>query len=63
MAMRPMPAQDEYAFREYVAKLLAAKNSPFAVSGRIPVDSSHLSLFFRSKVFHDHLVDGCSSEG
>jgi hypothetical protein len=41
---------NEQAFRSSVARLLTANARPFAVSGQIPLDSSTLVLFFRSKV-------------
>jgi hypothetical protein len=47
----PEPAYDtEFLYREYISRLIAAKARPFSVSGRIPLDPSHLVLFFRSKV-------------
>lgn len=52
---RSMPAaepgyEDGLVFRDYVSRLLSARNRPFSVCGRIPFDSSQLVLFFRSKV-------------
>jgi hypothetical protein len=38
------------AFRDSVSRLLSARSRPFSVCGRIPLDSSQLVLFFRSKV-------------
>jgi hypothetical protein len=40
----------EFMYREHVSRLIGAKTRPFTVSGRIPLDPSHLVLFFRSKV-------------
>lgn len=40
----------EVVYRTRIARLIAAKARPFTVSGRIPVDPSNLTLFFRSKV-------------
>jgi hypothetical protein len=52
----PEPVLDpEFIYREHVSKLIGAKSRPFSVSGRIPLDPSHLVLFFRSKacdIFH-----------
>ena len=51
------------AFRDNVARLMAARSRPFSVCGRIPLDSSQLVLFFRSKVSffvldnNDHLLN------
>lgn len=47
----PMPqVDDEFAFREAVSKLLAARLRLSTISGLIPMDSSQLVLFFRTKV-------------
>lgn len=46
---------NETAFRASVATLLSSKTRPFTVSGRIPVDPSVLTLFFRSRVSVFHL--------
>lgn len=40
----------EAAYRASVARLMTAKTRPFSVTGRIPIDPSQLTLFFRSKV-------------
>ncbi|KAH9829229.1 uncharacterized protein C8Q71DRAFT_718553 [Rhodofomes roseus] len=54
-------ASDEFdsetAFRTSVGTLLNAKARPFTVSGRIPVDPSVLTLFFRSRSGITHSVD------
>ncbi|KAL0945876.1 hypothetical protein HGRIS_012159 [Hohenbuehelia grisea] len=49
--------EDEMVYRESVARLLAEKDRPTTVSGRIPVDPSHLVLFFRSKSGITHSLD------
>lgn len=56
---RSMPApdaayEDELVLRDSISRLLAAKDRIFSVSGRIPVDTSQLVLFFRSKVSYSH---------
>ncbi|KAJ7136750.1 hypothetical protein C8R44DRAFT_767822 [Mycena epipterygia] len=52
------PAYDpEFIYREHVSKLIGAKTRPFSVSGRIPLDPSHLVLFFRSKTGITHSLD------
>ena len=38
------------AYRAAIAAIVSAKAQPFAVSGRVPMDPSNLTLFFRSKV-------------
>ena len=38
------------AYRTAIAAIVNAKARPFAVSGRVPMDPAHLTLFFRSKV-------------
>ncbi|TFY79753.1 hypothetical protein EWM64_g4257, partial [Hericium alpestre] len=40
-----------------VAKVIAAKARPFSVSGRIPVDPTNLTLFFRTKSGITHSLD------
>ncbi|KAI0074326.1 hypothetical protein K474DRAFT_67778 [Panus rudis PR-1116 ss-1] len=47
----------ELAYRNSVARLIASKARPFSVSGRIPVDPSSLTLFFRSKSGITHSLD------
>ncbi|KAF7362803.1 hypothetical protein MVEN_00630100 [Mycena venus] len=47
----------EFVYREHVSKLIGAKSRPFSVSGRIPLDPSHLVLFFRSKTGITHSLD------
>ncbi|KAJ7263624.1 hypothetical protein B0H12DRAFT_1012294 [Mycena haematopus] len=47
----------EFIYREHVSKLIGAKSRPFSVSGRIPLDPSHLVLFFRSKTGITHSLD------
>lgn len=47
----PVQYRDEASiFRDQVSALIDAKDTQFAVNGRIPVDPSKLILFFRSKV-------------
>ncbi|KAI0318665.1 hypothetical protein OF83DRAFT_1056438 [Amylostereum chailletii] len=67
--LSPKPARpglrrgmSEYAAHESVlhssiARIVAAKSRPFAVSGRIPVDPAHLNLFFRTKSGITHSLD------
>ena len=53
MGRQAMPQPDyreENLYREHVSVLISAKDSQFAVSGRIPIDPAQLVLFFRSKV-------------
>jgi len=45
------------AFRDNVSRLMAARSRPFSVCGRIPLDSSQLVLFFRSKSGITHSLD------
>ncbi|KAK7678715.1 hypothetical protein QCA50_018297 [Cerrena zonata] len=47
----------EVAYRNRIARLIAAKARPFTVSGRIPVDPANLTLFFRSKSGITHSLD------
>lgn len=47
----------EFIYRENVSRLIGAKTRPFSVSGRIPLDPSHLVLFFRSKSGVTHSLD------
>lgn len=42
--------REEDMFKQHVSALISAKDNPFAVSGRIPVDPAQFVLFFRSKV-------------
>lgn len=51
----PLPTgyDGEMVYRDHVSQLLAAKNTVFSVSGRIPLDPSQLVLFFRTKVLAD----------
>ncbi|KAJ6603607.1 hypothetical protein DFH09DRAFT_1124689 [Mycena vulgaris] len=52
------PSYDpEFIYRENVSRLIGAKTRPFSVSGRIPLDPSHLVLFFRSKTGITHSLD------
>ncbi|KAI0752755.1 hypothetical protein C8Q80DRAFT_1303029 [Daedaleopsis nitida] len=37
------------AYRAAITAIISAKARPFAVSGRVPMDPTHLTLFFRSK--------------
>ncbi|KAI3613020.1 hypothetical protein WG66_005307 [Moniliophthora roreri] len=55
-SMHP-PADDEFAYRESVSRLLAARNRVSTVSGFIPLDPSHLILFFRTKSGITHSLD------
>ncbi|KAH8827110.1 hypothetical protein DL96DRAFT_1669786 [Flagelloscypha sp. PMI_526] len=48
---------DEMLLKSHVSTLLAAKNKVFSASGRIPLDPSHLNLFFRSKSGITHSLD------
>ncbi|KAF8624336.1 hypothetical protein AX17_007164 [Amanita inopinata Kibby_2008] len=48
---------EEVVYRESVARLLLAKNMPFSVSGRIPIEVNELVLFFRSKSGITHALD------
>lgn len=50
MPIAPVGYDEELVYREHVSSLLAAKNTVFSVSGRIPLDPSQLVLFFRTKV-------------
>jgi hypothetical protein len=51
LARRSQPDFDgEQVLRTSVSRLIAARTRSFTVSGRIPLDSSALVLFFRSKV-------------
>ncbi|CAL1709813.1 unnamed protein product [Somion occarium] len=47
----------EVAYRNRVARLIAAKARPITASGRIPVDPASLTLFFRSKSGITHSLD------
>ena len=38
------------AYRAAIAAIVSTKARPFALSGRVPMDPTHLTLFFRSKV-------------
>ncbi|KAJ4490907.1 hypothetical protein J3R30DRAFT_3426911 [Lentinula aciculospora] len=56
--MMPMPqVDDEFAYREAVSKLLAARLRLSTISGLIPMDSSQLVLFFRTKSGITHSLD------
>ncbi|KAJ3780222.1 hypothetical protein GGU10DRAFT_380994 [Lentinula aff. detonsa] len=48
---------DEFAYREAVSKLLAARLRLLTISGLIPMDSSQLVLFFRTKSGITHSLD------
>ncbi|KAF9001182.1 hypothetical protein BDQ17DRAFT_1492196 [Cyathus striatus] len=48
---------DENLYRDHVSRLLNVKDRQFAVSGRIPMDTSQLVLFFRSKSGITHSLD------
>jgi len=50
-------ADEEAAFRESIARLLTAKENPFSISGRMPVDANDLVLFFRTKSGITHALD------
>ncbi|KAH9474494.1 hypothetical protein JR316_0012953 [Psilocybe cubensis] len=41
--------RDEMVYREQISALLAAKSHQTAITGRIPIDPTQLSLFFRGK--------------
>ncbi|PPQ79019.1 hypothetical protein CVT25_002328 [Psilocybe cyanescens] len=45
----PIAYRDEMLYRDQVSALIAAKDRQIAATGRIPVDSTQLSLFFRAK--------------
>ncbi|KXN89204.1 hypothetical protein AN958_05907 [Leucoagaricus sp. SymC.cos] len=49
--------RDEVMYRECVMRLLDVKTRQFAVTGRVPCDSSQLVLFFRSKSGITHSLD------
>lgn len=51
------PAEDEIAYREGVSRLLVARNRVATISGTIPLDPSHLILFFRTKSGITHSLD------
>lgn len=54
----PVPyIQDDNAFREDIAALLAARARPYSVSGRIPIDPTQMQLFFRSASGITHSLD------
>lgn len=58
MAMPGEPGfSEEMMQRENIGRLLVAHQRPSIVSGRIPVDSSELVLFFRSKSGITHSLD------
>ncbi|KAJ3765846.1 hypothetical protein FB446DRAFT_431266 [Lentinula raphanica] len=57
-SMMPVPqVDDEFAYREAVSKLLAARLRLSTISGLIPMDSSQLVLFFRTKSGITHSLD------
>lgn len=41
---------NQAAYRAAIAAIVTTKARPFTVSGRVPMDPAHLTLFFRSKV-------------
>ncbi|KAF4576214.1 hypothetical protein EYR40_000453 [Pleurotus pulmonarius] len=49
--------ESDYLFKETVSRFLVVKDRPTTVSGRIPLDPSHLVLFFRSKTGITHSLD------
>ncbi|KIK68427.1 hypothetical protein GYMLUDRAFT_154244 [Collybiopsis luxurians FD-317 M1] len=48
---------DDFAYRDAVSKLLAARSRLSTISGLIPMDSSQLVLFFRTKSGITHSLD------
>ncbi|KAI0062542.1 hypothetical protein BV25DRAFT_1803780 [Artomyces pyxidatus] len=48
---------DDEILQNSIARIIAAKARPFSVSGRIPVDPAHLTLFFRTKSGITHSLD------
>ncbi|KAI0043047.1 hypothetical protein FA95DRAFT_1609701 [Auriscalpium vulgare] len=48
---------DETLLQDSIAKIISAKARPFTVSGRIPIDPAHLTLFFRTKSGITHSLD------
>ena len=38
------------AYRAAIASIVSSKARPFTISGRVPMDPTNLTLFFRSKV-------------
>ncbi|PFH48326.1 hypothetical protein AMATHDRAFT_65747 [Amanita thiersii Skay4041] len=50
-------AEEEAVYRESVARLLLARERPFSISGKIPVEVNELVLFFRSKSGITHALD------
>ncbi|KAJ3571641.1 hypothetical protein NP233_g3611 [Leucocoprinus birnbaumii] len=53
----PGYSRDEIVLRESIGRLLDVKARQFAVTGRVPCDSSQLVLFFRSKSGITHSLD------
>ncbi|KAF5344606.1 hypothetical protein D9758_013896 [Tetrapyrgos nigripes] len=53
----PLSSTDDELFRESVSRVLTAKNRVSTVSGLIPMDPSHLVLFFRTKSGITHSLD------
>ncbi|TBU44089.1 hypothetical protein BD309DRAFT_1018807 [Dichomitus squalens] len=47
----------EIAYRSAIAAVISAKARPFAVSGRVPMDPAHLTLFFRTQSGISHSLD------
>lgn len=45
------------AFRDYVSRLLTASSRPYSVSGRVSLDASQLTVFFRTKSVITHSID------
>ncbi len=61
MPLPPAGFDNELVYRDHVSRLLAAKNTVFSISGRIPLDPSQLVLFFRTKVrVHPTFIDNDS---
>ncbi|KAF9053865.1 hypothetical protein BDZ89DRAFT_938657 [Hymenopellis radicata] len=57
MPLPPAGFENELVYRDHVSRLLAAKNTVFSISGRIPLDPSQLVLFFRTKSGITHSLD------
>ncbi|KAL0570282.1 hypothetical protein V5O48_011682 [Marasmius crinis-equi] len=56
-AMPVATTEDDVAYRESVSRLLTAATRVSTVSGYIPLDPSHLILFFRTKSGITHSLD------
>ncbi|KAF5373458.1 hypothetical protein D9615_009480 [Tricholomella constricta] len=49
--------ENDTAFRGYVSRLLSLTSSPFSVAGRVVLDVSQLTIFFRTKSGITHSLD------